>query len=239
VGQFITSGSGYGWSLGAWGGYEIWELPGAATFNIYGNSFSGWNESGIVWVSRDINGNGLPDDTWYELKGPDDKETSLYKSLVTRRYSLTYFRDYSANEYGKTQYRPYWIDSKGRGGTIKANWPMDWGAPAEHGDSIRFTGTLIRDDGRIYTDSGYWGQYGDLLAEGPGYVDAAYDIFSTADAIHPDGSSAVENVGDSAARLFVKVHTAVFRYGGIFGEVSTEIRSGTNLPAQNNGFPMP
>jgi hypothetical protein len=25
-GQFIESGSGYGWSLGAWGGYEVWKL---------------------------------------------------------------------------------------------------------------------------------------------------------------------------------------------------------------------
>lgn len=40
-------------------------------FCVQGNAFDGSSEPGIVWVMQDINGNGLPDDEWYELKGSE------------------------------------------------------------------------------------------------------------------------------------------------------------------------
>lgn len=40
-------------------------------FAIEGNAFDGSSEPGIVWVMQDVNGNGLPDDTWYQLKGSE------------------------------------------------------------------------------------------------------------------------------------------------------------------------
>ena len=65
-------------SLGGFGGYvvvgfdhSIDNKVGEYDFGITGNSFAGSSEPGIVWVMQDENGNGLPDDTWYELKGSE------------------------------------------------------------------------------------------------------------------------------------------------------------------------
>jgi hypothetical protein len=38
---------------------------------------------------------------------------------------------------------------------------------------------------------------------------------------------------------FVKVQTAAFRYGGVFGDVSTEIAVANGLPDQSGGFVIP
>ncbi|MEE0922729.1 MAG: hypothetical protein UIB40_00155, partial [Paludibacteraceae bacterium] len=69
-------------TLGGWGGYIVFgfdhpvrnkdgkdiQIRGNA-FRMSGNSEYGGSEPGIVMVSVDENTNGLPDDTWYELKG--------------------------------------------------------------------------------------------------------------------------------------------------------------------------
>ena len=51
-----------------------------------GNPFDGSSEPGIVWVMQDENGDGLPNDTWYELKG------SEYGKEETIRDAVTYYR---------------------------------------------------------------------------------------------------------------------------------------------------
>ena len=38
---------------------------------VKGNMHEGSSEAGIVWVSQDTNGNGQPDDEWYELRGSE------------------------------------------------------------------------------------------------------------------------------------------------------------------------
>ena len=68
-------------ALGGWGGYitfhfdhSIANIPGQRDFAIWGNAyqemrhlvFGGMNEAGVVMVSKDVNGNGKPDDPWYE-----------------------------------------------------------------------------------------------------------------------------------------------------------------------------
>ena len=69
-------------SLGSFGGYIIIGFDHSIApsgreydFAIQGNAFNsssgGSNEPGIVWVMQDINGNGQPDDEWYELKGSE------------------------------------------------------------------------------------------------------------------------------------------------------------------------
>ena len=77
-------------SLGAWGGYvvvgfdhTIANADEGYDFKVCGNAFyaaanpnpdapkGGSCEPGIVMVSRDTNGNGLPDDPWYELAGSE------------------------------------------------------------------------------------------------------------------------------------------------------------------------
>ncbi|MDR2343519.1 MAG: bacterial Ig-like domain-containing protein [Spirochaetaceae bacterium] len=256
-----NEGNGYGWSLGAALGYEVWSLPyGASTLEIYGNPFGNWSEAGIVWVQYDENGNGLPDEMWYELTGGEEDD-AVRKSQITRRYAVSYFRGPNpagskTNEYDVLVYDPdldlkgvntglgngqamkrrvYHVDSKGRVGYL-SGWPHGNGLSDDFDTRVTFTGTLLRDDGRI-ADTSY---------ELPqlGYVDTAgvtakfpYPKFNAArDAIRADGSPANLN---AALVRFVKVQTAVFRYGGIFGNVSTEIVKGTNLSDQSGGFPMP
>ena len=50
-------------------------------FAIQGNAFDSSNEPGIVWVMQDVNGNGLPDDEWYELRGSETGETHHHSRL--------------------------------------------------------------------------------------------------------------------------------------------------------------
>jgi hypothetical protein len=235
-GQMSEGGTGHGWSLGSVGGYEVWKVEPQASYTITGNPFGTWSEAGVVWVMEDKNGNQVPDELWYELKGSDDDPGSKYTSLITRRYSITYFRSTdteTVNEYGQIIRRVYWVDSKGRTGILPGGWPKDWGVT---GDWATYTGTLLRDNGNIAT-----GNY-EGLGEVGGYVDAfgfskwtgdAWNKFSVADAIRADGSAANLN-----AVKFIKVQTAIHHYGGIFGDCSTEINNADFLGSQTD-FPNP
>ena len=94
-------------SLGSYGGYVtfgfdhmIENRPGKMDFQILGNAFysnanpnpnaskeGGSCEPGIVMVSHDANGNGEPDDAWYELAGSEyDNPTTVHN------YRITYYR---------------------------------------------------------------------------------------------------------------------------------------------------
>jgi hypothetical protein len=171
-GQFTERGTGYGWSLGAVLGYEVWNagttVPSA---KITGNGFESWNEPGVVWVQADDNGNGLPDETWYELPGSDDN--GAYKNKVTRRYALTYYRDQLAetmpNQYDQIIRTIYWVDQRGRIGTFGGGWPSlgnPKGIQGVSGDWITYTGTLLRDSKGVQINLGQAN-----LAPISGYVD--------------------------------------------------------------------
>ena len=64
-------------SLGGFGGAIVVGFDhsiandGDYNFAVKNSVYSNYSEPGIVWVMQDENGNGLPDDTWYELKGSD------------------------------------------------------------------------------------------------------------------------------------------------------------------------
>ncbi|MHB9291808.1 hypothetical protein Holit_00892 [Hollandina sp. SP2] len=235
-GQMTEGGTGYGWSLGSVGGYEVWKVEPQTSYTITGNPMGTWSEAGIVWLMEDKNGNQVPDEMWYELKGSD--EDSRYASLITRRYSITYFRSAdteTVNEYNQIIRRVYWVDSKGRTGIIPGGWPVAWGVS---GDWVTYTGTLLRDDGNIAT-----GEYTGLSEVG-GYVDSfggvgkwatsdTWDKFHVEDAIRADGSPI-----NLSAVTFIKVQTGIHRYGGIFGDCSTEINSADFLGSQTD-FPSP
>ena len=94
-------------SLGGYGGYvtfgfdhTVVNVPGQMDFKILGNSFyaaanpnpsapesGGSSEPGIIMVAIDRNGNGVPDDEWYELAGSE-----YYKPETAHDYSITYYR---------------------------------------------------------------------------------------------------------------------------------------------------
>jgi len=106
-------------SLGGWGGYITFGFDHAVyngegrDIQILGNAFYmsgsteyGSSEPGIVLVSRDDNQNGVPDDTWYELKG------CLYDDPLTQhRVTKTYTRtgDTLQNPFHQHPYYPQWL----------------------------------------------------------------------------------------------------------------------------------
>jgi hypothetical protein len=224
-GQFTGSGSGYGWSLGSIGGYAVWTDTHREVYAIGGNEFGTWYEPGIVWFQEDNNGNGVPDEMWYEVKGPSDLKEP-YRALITRRYAIRWADGNDGaqvNEYGQIIRNLCWADSKGRSGLMGGDFPRDWGVT---GDWVTYTCTLIADRGDISNGNYNYGGLDAVSNNDPdpetghklGYVDAPNSFFYIDSAMDAAGNRVtLTNV------RFVKVQTAAFVYGGIFGEFSTEV----------------
>jgi hypothetical protein len=234
-GQFTERGTGYGWSLGAALGYEVFAIAPSGGFMATGNAFGGWEEPGICWVQEDRNGNGIPDEMWYELTGDQD-DNPVTKPYITRRYAIKWLKfagEAEQNEYGQIIRSICWVDSRGRAGVMASGWPTDWGVS---GDWVTYTGTIINagQGSTLHTTDNV------VFTQGlAGYVDCFNNgnqsyVFSKDRAIRADGSPAnLEYI------RFVKVQTARFGYGGIVGENSTEIVTATGLGDQSGGFPNP
>jgi hypothetical protein len=231
VGQFTQKGSGYGWSLGSVLGYEVWRWRVTRTtdeFIINGNPFVGWEEPGVVWVMCDENQNGLPDDTWYELKGSDDVD-DRYRTAISRQYAINWINlgeEAEENEYGQLIAMYCWVDSKGRSDFMNGGWPSVWGV---EGSRVTFSGTMLRDGdlyGKVAVPSTAWGYVDACLGDQEGK-------FFVSNAIQRDGSAANLPWID-----FIKVQTAFFAYGGAVGDISTEIYYADGLGRQTD-FPLP
>jgi hypothetical protein len=232
-GQYAAGGSGYGWSLGSWGGYEVWRVNHQAVYNIRGNPFSNWNEPGVIWVQEDRNGNGITDEMWYELKGSEDYVPQAQRRL-NRRYAVTWI-DAHGSEDVRGSRRIYWADAWGRAGMWGSAWNPQWP------ERFTFTGTLIGDPGgRIPKGgygNGYWGYVDVCDPSGKGHGPTGdihpFDEFPIHRAVKADGSSVtLTNV------RFIKVQTAVFCNDRVFGDLSTEIYSADYLGTQTD-FPLP
>ena len=218
-------------SLGGFGGYMVVgfdhsiDNTGNYDFGIKGNSFKGSSEPGIVWVMQDENGNGKPDDTWYELKGSETgKETTV------RNYAVTYYRP------SKPQQPVQWTDSEGNSGEVdylKQFHTQDYYYPAWiTADSYTLTGTCV--EARNYDQSGngtYWVQaeydwgYADNFSEfdrlsndGNANAAANANYFKISNAIDDKG-----NPVDLKYIDFIKVQTACNTKSGWLGENSTEV----------------
>ena len=138
-------------ALGGWGGYitfhfdhSIANLQGQRDFAVWGNAyqemknlvFGGMNEAGVVMVSKDVNGNGKPDDPWYEISGSCDKD-SIGK--VDYGYEITY----SQNPMGDIP----WVDNRGNRGTIDRNhYHEQEYYPQWLPDNLTFKGTRLPDN---------------------------------------------------------------------------------------------
>jgi hypothetical protein len=137
---------------------------------IRGNAFSGWSEPGTVWVMQDENGNGKPDDTWYELIG-----ARTLRPETLRRYSVTYRRDGS------------WISNVGGSGTIgplmRYRSTADWET---------YTNTRLVDDAwyigatwKGYADCSSRFSIGNAIQVDGSAIDLAYiDFVRVATAVH-------------------------------------------------------
>ena len=184
------------------------------------------NEPGVVWVMQDTNGNGQPDDVWYQLKG------SEYGTSTERiNFSVTYTRPE-----GEGMDVP-WTDSDGKTGVVKylpSFHKQPYYYPAWAAASYTLSGTCLRPR-NAETSGGYW-------SNEPydwGYADnCGSDSFSLA----VDGkegrftgfriSNAVDAQGNPAGLSyidFVKVQSAVLASNAMIGEVSTEVLSFVDL----------
>ena len=160
---------------------------------------------------QDTNGDGLPNDTWYELKG------SEYDRSDTG-YEITYLRP----EQPGTDIA--WRDNRGGEGVVARNGhhTQESYFPAWVGsDALTFSGTLLPSN---ITESGD-GLYV-MVAFGWGYADNASsrDLVSginclrIANAVTADGTPANLTQVD-----FIKVQTGVNDARPTIGEISTEV----------------
>ena len=207
-------------TLGGFGGYvtvrfkqTVHNLSGA-DFRIDGNAFEGSSEPGVVWVSADVNGNGRPDDPWYELYG---SEQAAGRS--TKEYTVTYTKPSASNM------DTPWTGSDGREGSILYN--------AYHGhyyyplwydtDTKSFTGTLLPDnmhqEGTKWVMSSFEYGYVDNLSNSP--ENSSFDI----DLAHDSNGLPVHL--DSIR--FVRIQCAVIGCNRLTGEESTEVSTIYNL----------
>ena len=252
-------------SLGGFGGrivfgfdHPVVNVADALDMQIFGNSFAatgsssaGSCEPGIVMVSRDVNGNGEPDDPWYELAGSD-----YYKPHTYHNYTITYYRpDESHVPTPQGRYLTdttyiRWVamhDGLSNSGYIVRNsfntqdyWPL-WNDES----TLSFTGTCLPRNSA--TGSGSEEYYVQSFFEW-GYVDNRPDFDydrELTDSIRDicnlgfDIDWAVDDDGqhvDLPYIDFVMVYTAMNQQLGWIGETSTEVSGAIDLHPDE---PMP
>lgn len=238
-------------SLGGFGGYivvgfdhTIENKAGLCDFRVQGNAFYangqseyGSSEPGVIEVSFDANGNGLPDDEWYEIAGSSYSEGSESWIEQAREagndvqtihdYEITYYRP--TTEPGKpTEEYIRWEDNQGESGYRSMNpthlqsYYPQWIKE----DRISFSGTRLPQNG---IDLSGVGNNFALYKFAYGYADnepntndrSAIDIDW---AVGADGQPANLSGVD-----FIRIHTGVNQENGWLGECSTEIMGVVDL----------
>lgn len=240
-------------SLGGFGGYIIFRFNhdvrnlNGCDFVILGNAFGDAqypecsnSEPGIVEVSFDENGNGIPDDTWYELKSADRASEVLYED-----YSITYYRPDDTSTIQDVR----WSDNKGNSGVISTAeiapfhsqciYPLsEYFSDGIVPDEITFSGVRVKDNAanRGTADASYWVH----TALSSGYVDnysADYEAIVNNDEDTRGGnkfdiSDAIDKAGNGVNLekiTFIRVYNAVHQQCGNTGETSPEIVGAISL----------
>jgi hypothetical protein len=219
-------------SLGGFGGYIVVGFDHSVDnktdgdgydFAVRGNPFSGSSEPGIVWVMQDENGNGLPDDTWYELAGSETGKTT-----TVQQYAVTYHKPATERQNVR------WTDNLGNSGTIDVNvyhgqasyYPL-WVTADSYtlrGTALELRNTQNQETGYWYNQDYDWGYADNYGKDLNLHLTGGYTSFKIENAINPDGSPAVLRYID-----FVKVQVGVNGKSGWLGEISTEVLGVTEL----------
>lgn len=248
-------------SLGGYGGYIVFGFdhmvenkPGKYDFKILGNAFyaaanpngeaskeGGSCEPGIVMVSYDTNGNGKPDDEWFELAGSE-----YHKPQTIKNYRLTYFKPDENKKPTPDKSYPYlndttyirWESNRGETGYLYRNvfHSQSYYPSWIDSESLVFEGTKLANN---YVDESGTGTYYVQYAYHWGYVD---NHPNTDDRSNFNIGWAVDKNGQPVqlpGAHFIKVYTGVNQYCGWLGETSTEIMGAIDLHTQGVDIAVP
>ena len=208
-------------TLGAYGGYitfhfdhPVANVEGQRDFAVWGNAFDNNAEPAIVLVAQDTNGNHLPDDEWYELRG------SEYENPQTlHNYELTY----TYNEMGDTP----WSDNQGMTGSVLRN--------TFHGQEyfplwLAAQGTLTFRGARLPDNAVLNGNTYLLPAYDYGYADNQPNSDTEGCSLDIGWAVDVEGHPVSLSHIdFVRCYNAMNQTCGRLGETSTEILGAEDL----------
>lgn len=218
-------------SLGAWGGYLVVGFDHSIPLSqsvpeiaVKGNAFKVSNEPGTVWVMQDVNGNGLPDDEWYQLKGSE-----WNNPLTLHDYAVTYYRP--AGNCTDVE----WTDNRGNRGLVaylsSAHGQLSYYPAWASSATLTFRGIRLPANGTCDPVTGQW-------STSPfawGYADNLGDdtILSGSEAAGGEGqcvglriSNAVYADGSPVSLQyvdFVMIQSALLQQLGVLGESSTEV----------------
>ena len=190
--------------------FAVWALKGASA------------EPAVVWVMSDLNGDGLPNETWYELKGSEFENSQ-------RNYTITYLR---------TDTCVSWFDSNGASGQLIPGYgaidSRNWWWVDQSSDTVSFTCTLLPDvmededttstQSWVNVSKGFeWGYAENILGSDYNMSDG-YNTFDISNAVDANGNPVVLN-----KIRFIKVQSSVFQIAGWLNEISAEIRGASEL----------
>lgn len=215
--------------LGGFGGYiiagfnhDVKNVDGF-DFEVYGSGVDA--EPAIVSVMSDDNGDGLPNEQWYELKG------SEFDSSI-RNYEICY------RKAGSDENNITWTDNQGGSGELisgyNGKFTASWWWSETTTDSIVFKGTRLPDTYENINPEGaqHWKPKEGLVewgyAENPRGTD--YDNANKSNQF--DIANAVDYLGNPVELphiRFIKVQTSVLQQAGWLNEISAEVRGAKNL----------
>lgn len=193
--------------------FEVFALPGAGP------------EPAVVYVMRDDNGDGQPNETWYELKGSQFEHSQ-------RNYSVTYYKPGADTE------NISWIDSNSQTGELKAgfgsSYTSSWWWAETKGNSRTFHGTRLPDayENILVGDVNNWSVPEGRFEWGYAENNSGTDYDSIAYSNRLDINQAVDRDGNPVHLdhiRFIKIQSAVLQQAGWLNEVSPEIRGAGKL----------
>ena len=211
--------------LGGFGGYVVFGFDHTIVnragndFTILGNAFIESAEPGVIMVSFDANGNGLPDDEWFEIAGSE-----YHKSTTVRNYEITYYKPEAEPSNPNEPNYIRWTDNQGQTGYLSKNpYHTQTYYPLWMGDRYTLKGTFM--EALMYVQSGNWVS----PACDWGYAD---NWPNTDVRAQIDLDWAVDKNGNPVKLKgidFVRVHTGNRAESDVTGEISTEVAGFTDL----------